>query len=179
VTGPAGAFHQPTQVAITAPPLSQLNSLVRSLHGFGHYTAATGFGLLVSTPNGQSVKGLFARPLSSVVSGPTISELDEKALDVISASSAATFPLSFGQRQVSFRIETVIFVVILNPALPAPRHRPAPTRVIGPRPTARSGGDGVVVAGISVGGALLVLAAVLLLARARSPRERTAEEPIS
>jgi hypothetical protein len=179
VTGPAGAFRQPTQVAITAPPLSQLNSLAWGLHGDARYAAATGFGLIVSSANGRLVKGLFARSLSAVLTGPTIAAPDEKALDFITATSAARYRLSFGHRAVSFAIDDAIFVVILNPALPAPRDSPAPTRSIPLHAPVGSGDNGAIVGGIAGGGALLALAVLLLFARSRSRRERAAEEPVS
>ena len=111
---PAHAFKTPVQVAITQPSLSGLRSLLPRL-GYTRYSVATGFGIVISRPNGAIMKGTFAKPVTVEVRGSRMGEKGEKVLSVASLTSTTALRPKRSSRKVAFSIRRSSNLIVANP----------------------------------------------------------------
>ena len=125
ITVLGGTFSVPVQVAVTAPPLFELNGIV--LHvGTPKYYLEAAFGLLFSDQNGRPVIGQFSEPVDVVLNGPGLGVRGEELLQLTSGASATVLPASLADRSLSFSLRSDPDLLVANPSPPSTRGRHSP-----------------------------------------------------
>jgi hypothetical protein len=115
LTVPPAAFVSLVQVAVTAPPFSELSSMLPKL-GFRAYSPVTGFGLFFSNPNnGKPLKGNFAKPVTVVLRGPDLGVPGEKVLELTSATSAEVLATVLSKGTATFSLQSDPDLLVVNP----------------------------------------------------------------
>lgn len=115
VVVPPAAFVSLVRVAVTAPPFSELSSMLPKL-GLKAYSPVTGLGLFFSNPtNGKSLKGHFAKPVTVTLRGPDLGVPGEKVFELTSATSAKELATALKKGIATFSLRSDPDLLVVNP----------------------------------------------------------------
>ena len=122
VTVPPGAFRGPVQIAITAPPIFELNGILSRVDVLNYYVV-TAFGLEFADRRGQPKTGEFLEPVSVSLNGVDLGLVGEKLLELTSGTSATELAASLGDHLLTFSVQSDPDLLVANPSPPGTRGR--------------------------------------------------------
>ncbi len=117
VTVPPRAFSKSVQIAIAAPSLSDLKSVLDRLHDPSS-TVATGFALLIEDSSGKAVTQRSAKPITIVIRGPGLGTKNERVLSVTSGTAASALDVKRAPAEVSFSVRKEADLLVINRSSP-------------------------------------------------------------